>query len=53
MSELTALIRDTTAEHPNDTHEKIARLVADATPADRLDAYCGMDHETVEHELFG
>ena len=28
MSELTALIRETVTDHPHDTHQKIARLVA-------------------------
>lgn len=32
MSEGSTLIRDLVAEHPRDTHESIARLVADSTP---------------------
>jgi hypothetical protein len=36
MSALTALIRDTVAEHPDDTHDAVARIVAEATPADDL-----------------
>lgn len=39
MSELTALIHETVAAHPRDSHETIAQLVADATPADRLDGF--------------
>jgi hypothetical protein len=39
MSELSALIRDLVAEHPHDSHDTIAQIVAKATPPDRLDEY--------------
>jgi hypothetical protein len=43
VSELSALIRELVTEHPRDTRDTIARLVADATP-DRRETIDDLRH---------